>query len=111
MRNLGATLAPYITEREMQDAIRTAALRNQWHFYHTHDARRSDGGFPDCVCVKDGRMLVFELKKQSGRVSPQQRRWIAAFDGVPMVLAAVVRPVPKADGELSFDDALALLAA
>lgn len=106
---LGATLAHYLTEREMQDAIRVAALRNGWHFYHTHDSRRSDGGFPDCVCVKNGRVLVFELKKQSGRVSEKQRGWIAALSNVPYCTAAIVRPIPK-DGEMSYDDALEELA-
>lgn len=98
-------LAPLIAEKDMQDAIRMAALRNGWMFFHTHDSRRSDAGYPDCICVKAGRILFFELKAQKGRVSPQQRRWIAALSDVPMVLAAIVRPVPK-DGELSFDDAL-----
>lgn len=93
-------------ESMLQDTIRVAALRKGWQFYHTHRSDRSDAGFPDCICVKDGRMLVFELKTQKGRVSQKQREWIAAFEGVPMVLAAVVRPEPKEDGELSFDDAL-----
>lgn len=106
---LGAMLAPYLTEREMQDAIRTAALRYGWAFYHTHDSRRSDGGFPDCVCVKDGRVLVFELKRQRGRVGPKQQAWIDQFASVPNVTAAIVRPIPK-EGEMSYDDALELLA-
>lgn len=96
-------------ERDLQDAIRTAALRNNWLFYHTHRSDRSDRGFPDCCCVKDGRMLFLEIKAQKGRVSPKQRAWIDALEDVPMVTAAVVRPAPKHDGELSFDDALELL--
>ena len=56
-------------------------------------------------------MLVFELKAQKGRVSPQQRAWIAAFDLLPMTIAAVVRPEPKTEGEISFDQALEELAA
>ena len=99
------------TESALQDAIRVAALRNGWAFYHTRDSRRSDAGFPDVIAVKDGRMLVFELKAQKGRVSPQQRRWIAAFEDVPMVVAAIVRPEPKEDGEMSFDQAVEMLAA
>ena len=102
---LGETLAPYLTEAQMQDAIRTAALRNGWLFYHTHNSRRSDAGFPDCVCVKDGRMIVFELKKQSGRVEPKQRAWVNRFADVPNCTAAIVRPIPKA-GEISYDQAL-----
>lgn len=107
---IGATLAPYLTEAQMQDTIRTAALLNGWTYMHVYNSRRSPAGFPDVIAVKDGRMLVFELKKQSGRVRPKQREWIAAFEAVPLCLAAIVRPIPKADGELSFDDALEELA-
>lgn len=94
------------TERQLQDTLWACAKRCGWEAYHTHDSRRSEPGFPDLVCVKAGRILFFEIKKQGGGVRPEQRRWIAALADVPMVLAAVVRPIPKADGELSFDDAL-----
>jgi len=103
-------LATWGTERQLQDAIKQAALANGWLFYHTHSSIRSDPGFPDCVCVRGGSVLVFELKAQKGRVSPQQRAWIDALNRPPVILAAIVRPIPK-DGEISYDDALALLAA
>lgn len=102
-------LATWGTERQLQDAIRTAALRNGWLFYHTHSSIRSDPGFPDCVCVRDGVVLALELKAQRGRVSPAQRAWIDALNRPPVILAAIVRPLPK-DGEMSYDDALNLLA-
>jgi hypothetical protein len=98
-------------ERDLQETLRIAALRNGWMAYHTHDSRRSESGFPDLILIRDGRMLVFELKAQKGRVSPQQRAWIAAFDLLPMTIAAVVRPEPKTEGEISFDQALEELAA
>ena len=97
-------------EKQLMQTLIQCARLNNWFVYHTFDSRRSDAGFPDCVCVKGGRMLVFELKAQNGRVSRQQRQWIEAFEDVPMVIAAIVRPEPKEDGEMSFDDALEMLA-
>ena len=105
------TWQQYMTEQMMQDSIRVAALQYGWKFYHTHNSRRSDAGYPDCVMIRDGVMLVYELKAQRGRVSPQQREWLAAFAGLGFnVRAAIVRPVPRDDSELSYDAALAMLA-
>lgn len=107
---IGATLAPFISERDMQDAIRVAALRNGWAFYHTNRSDRSDPGFPDCVCYKDRVLVIFELKAQKGRVSAAQKNWIDRFNDLPNCTSAIVRPEPK-EGEMSYDDALELLAA
>lgn len=96
-------------ERDLQEAIRVAALRNGWLYMHVYDSRRSPAGFPDAIMVKDGRVLVFEIKKQTGRVSPKQREWIERFALVPDCTAAIVRPEPK-DGERSYDWALEELA-
>lgn len=94
------------TERQLQDTLWTCAKRCGWDAYHTHDSRRSEPGFPDLVCVKQGRILFLEIKKQRGRVSPEQRRWIDALAVIGSPVAAfVVRPIPRT-GELSFDDAL-----
>lgn len=47
--------------------------------YHTHDSRRSPGGFPDWVIVGEGVMFR-ELKKQNGIVTLAQRQWIDTLD-------------------------------
>lgn len=107
-----ATIAQYkasMTEGEMQDSIRQAALQHHWRFYHTFNSRRSDAGFPDCVCVRDGRLMFFELKRQSGRVSMQQVLWIVELGQVPGVDAYIVRPEPRCSGEISYQDALAMI--
>jgi len=42
-------------------------------------------GFPDLVLVRPGQLLVAELKTERGKLSPEQREWLAAFEaaGVP----------------------------
>lgn len=98
------------TEEQLQQGLRQAALQNGWRFYHTHNSRRSDVGFPDCVCVRNGRLMFFEIKRQSGRVSMQQELWIVELGQVPGIAAYVVRPEPRCSGEISYDYAIALLA-
>ncbi len=98
-----------MTERDMQENLRMWALQNGWMPYHTADSRRSHPGFPDLVCVKDGHLLFIELKSQKGRISPWQRVWLDCLADVPSATVVVVRPTPK-DGEISYDDALELLA-
>ena len=67
--------------------------------YHTHDSRRSAPGFPDLVLVntRTGRILWRELKRNKGRVSPEQREWLDGLTACGMD-AAVWRPNDLDDG-------------
>lgn len=103
-------LVPHISEGAMQAAIKQAALANGWLYHHAADSRRSDAGLPDVIAVRGEVLAVMELKRQNGRLRPEQRQWIDALEQVRWVIPAVVRPEPRHDGELSYDDALALLA-
>lgn len=97
------------TEAQLQETLRVVALRGGWRYFHNYDARRSPAGFPDIIAIRNGCMVVFEVKKQKGRVSAQQQDWIDAFGSLGFnVRAAVVRPDPK-PGEMSFSAAVALL--
>lgn len=110
MTTTARTWQTYATEAQLQDTLRVAALRTGHIVYHTHDSRRSDPGFPDLVCVKNGVLLFFEIKQQKGRVSVHQQAWIDALSAVGFnVRAAIVRPDPK-PGEISVDAALSLIA-
>jgi len=71
-------MAAQMTERAFQQAVENLALRAGWLVYHTHDSRRSRPGFPDLVLVHAARGLVLfrELKTQTGRLTPAQKRWL-----------------------------------
>lgn len=74
-----AKRAAEMTERQLQDLILDAARKLGWLVYHTHDSRRSQPGFPDLVLVKGKRILYRELKRQTGRTTPDQDTWLAAL--------------------------------
>jgi hypothetical protein len=70
-----------IRESALQDRLRNLCRLYQLPHYHTHDSRRSEGGFPDSVVVRDPAgwerpwVLFLELKSEKGALTAQQRAW------------------------------------
>jgi hypothetical protein len=64
-----------MTERDFQQIVTDLCdwLRLPW--YHTHDSRRSNAGFPDLVIVGKSAIIFAELKSATGRVTPAQTEW------------------------------------
>ena len=69
------------TERDLAAYISDLARLCGFLRYHTHDSRRSPHGFPDEVLVHPGRGLVLfrELKSATGKLRPEQARWLDAL--------------------------------
>lgn len=85
-------LAGTVTEKEfLRDVTRLATLRN-WLVYHTHRSDHSAAGFPDLCMVRDGRMVLAELKTERGRLSEAQKRWLGAISQVTGVECHLWRP-------------------
>lgn len=63
------------SERELQSYVQATAKQLGLLCYHTHDSRRSEPGFPDCVLVGPAGLLFAELKAERGRLTVEQRRW------------------------------------
>jgi VRR-NUC domain len=94
------TFSASMTEDELLQAIYDAALYRGWRIHHD---RRSDkaiqqghSGFPDLVCARNGKVLYFELKSATGKVSPDQTAWLTdlgpdAMTVWPKDLDAVLR--------------------
>ena len=71
-----------MTERKFQALVNRTFSEHGFLVYHTHDSRRSEPGFPDTVMVKNGVVIFAELKREKGRVSPAQARWLKALEEV-----------------------------
>lgn len=63
-------------EAEFQQWIAELCERLRLGYYHTHDSRRSNKGFPDCVIVGPGQVVYAELKTMRGRVTDDQQVWL-----------------------------------
>lgn len=80
------------SEAAFQQQVLNLATLYDWASYHTHDSRRSQPGFPDLVLVRDGDLIFAELKTETGRVRPDQARWLAMLENVQGVDVYLWRP-------------------
>jgi hypothetical protein len=89
-----------VTEKALQQMIVSRASVLGWRHAHVEPGQVKGGrwitgtaaGFPDLWLVRDGRLLVFEIKRERGTLRPGQQEWIDALDAVPGVTARIVRP-------------------
>lgn len=65
-----------------------------WLVYHPYDSRRSTAGYPDLTMTHpaSGRVIVAELKTDTGRLRPEQRTWLWAMARNAGVEVALWRP-------------------
>ena len=69
------TLPPQ-SEAQWQATVLSYARLRGFRAYHTHDSRRSQAGFPDLVLIRRPTIIFAELKRQNGRLRPEQTAWI-----------------------------------
>lgn len=92
-----------LTEAQFLDQIIDLARLYGWRIAHFRAARTKYGwatpvagdgkGFPDTVLVKKGFPTIFaEIKREKGKLSPEQEEWLEALRGNPGVMACVWRP-------------------
>ena len=68
-----------ISEKSFQQLVIDYAKLKGWTVYHTFNSRKSTPGYPDLSMVRGARHVVAELKSEHGRLTPDQRRWLEAF--------------------------------
>lgn len=90
-RNTAQLLYEGMSEADLQESVRKAALSLGWRFYHPWDTRNSEEGWPDCFVLRGSRVMVIELKTEKGEVTPAQREYLTAFVDAH-IEAWVVRP-------------------
>jgi hypothetical protein len=95
------SVARPIAEKELLANVRKLASLCGWLVYHTHDSRRSEGGFPDLVMVRMSQCLFVELKSERGKLSDEQQQWIDWLsDSNPQGRVLVWRPSDWLSGEI-----------
>lgn len=100
------------TEAQFQAVVMDVARFNGWRVFHVHDSRREvrpgflvgdrdAKGFPDLVLLRE-RLIVRELKTDTGRLRSEQAEWLRRFH-LAGVDAAVWRPKdwPRIEAELA----------
>lgn len=93
-----------ISERDYQRRIEALAKRLGYLCNHVNKATVAGGrfitptshaGFPDLWLLREGRLIVFEVKSESAApsaVKAAQKEWIRLLQSVAGVEAYVVRP-------------------
>lgn len=90
-----------ITEKALQKNVIALAKQLGWKIAWTWNALHSPKGWPDLVCCRDGRLVIIECKRETGRNAPgvvngvttEQQDWLDALREVPgVVWCDVLRP-------------------
>lgn len=81
-----------VSEREFMEQVRQLAELQGFLIYHTHDSRRSNPGFPDLFCVRNGKALAIELKVGHNRLTTAQEEWLVQLQAVPGIETFIFRP-------------------
>jgi hypothetical protein len=89
------------SEEQFLNTVTAYAEATGWRWTHFRPGRTADSwrtavqgssGFPDLVLVRNGRLILTELKSQRGRVSQEQQAWGDALKLVPGVEYYLWRP-------------------
>ena len=86
-----ATL-PAITEKDFQRQVTDLAAMLGWTWYHPALSKWSERGWPDLALVRPPRLLFAELKRETGKTTPHQDRWLALLGACPGVEVHTWRP-------------------
>lgn len=94
-----------MTEKQWTDQVVSLARLHGWLCHHSRSAwvrggkmvtaLQGDKGLPDLLLVKNGQMIVAELKRHGPRRAPlteEQQTWLLAFAAVPGVRTYVWEP-------------------
>ena len=81
-----------MAEKDFQQAVREYAQLKGWADYSTWDSRHGPAGWPDLVLIRPPRIVIAELKTETGRLADAQRKTIALLLGCSGVETFLWRP-------------------
>jgi hypothetical protein len=91
-------MAKAMTEDQLQDAVTGMLDAYKIRWWHDNDSRRNQAALPDLVII-GRRVEWWELKKQGGRVTPEQNDWLSDLVRAG-AKARVVRPMDLLTGDV-----------
>jgi len=69
-----------ISEKAWQSQVVELAKRLGYELvYFTWNSQHSPAGFPDLIILDGKVMIVAELKREDGQLSPEQYEWLEGF--------------------------------
>lgn len=83
---------PTITEKDFQRQVLDLARILGWAAYHPMLSKWSERGWPDVVLCKPPRLILAELKRENGKTTPHQDRWLEMLGRCPGVETYLWRP-------------------
>lgn len=82
----------FMSEKDLQAAVVEVARNYGWEVWSTWRSDHSPAGEPDLRLCRPPRYVVAELKKQTGKPTPIQRRALALLAKCPGIEAYLWRP-------------------
>jgi hypothetical protein len=73
-----------VTEREFMAQVIEVARLMGWMVYHPQLSKWSERGFPDLTLIRPPRVVFAELKRQNGKTTEPQDRWLGKLRGCPV---------------------------
>ena len=90
-----------LTERDFSTAVEDLLSTFGWRWTHFRPARTEHSwvtalsghkGFLDYIAVRLSRLLIFELKSERGKLTPDQTEWLDALEATGKVEVYIWKP-------------------
>jgi len=81
-----------LTEAQFMRQVLDLARIRGWLAYHPALSKWSERGWPDLALVRPPRLILAELKSDTGKVSEHQERWLAMLGRCAGVEVFLWRP-------------------
>jgi hypothetical protein len=85
-------IAPPLTERDFMRQVLDLGTILGWSIYHPALSKWSERGWPDLAMVRPPRLVLAELKRENGKTTEPQDRWLGMLGACPGVEVFLWRP-------------------
>lgn len=86
-----------MSETEFREQVIELCKWLKWKYYFSWSSIHSPNGYPDLCLVKElangtAKLVYFELKSETGKLTKSQKEWLSILGKVPNVIAKCIRP-------------------